>query len=253
VGELAAGMAHEINNPLAGIIQSMQVIRNRIGRSTAKNVEAADKCGISMEQIGLYMEMRNIPFMLKSVGEAGHRAAKIVANMLSFYSKSASQTEFHDMEQLVDTSVELAGSDYRLKERYDFSKITIVRDYEENLPLVACDASKMQQVFLNLITNSVHAMADHTDSSRQKKLILSIKKTERHVVIQVADNGPGMDESVRKRVFEPFFTTKGTKAGTGIGLSVAYFIVTDDHSGLMTVESTPGRGSKFSVSLPRGN
>ncbi len=253
VGELAAGMAHEINNPLAGIIQSMQVIRNRIGKSMAKNVEAAEKCGITMDQVSLYMEMRNIPFMLKSVGEAGHRAAKIVANMLSFYSKSASQTELHDMKQLVETCVELAGSDYSLKERYDFSKITIVREYEENLPLVACDAIKMQQVFLNLIINSAHAMADQANPSRKKVLTLCIKKTESHVVIQVADTGPGMDESVRKRVFEPFFTTKGTKTGIGLGLSVAYFIVTDDHNGLMTVESTLGRGSKFSVSLPRGN
>ncbi len=250
VGGLAAGMAHEINNPLAGIIQTMQVIRNRIVRSMPKNVEAADKCGITMDQIRLYMEMRNIPFMLKSVGEAGQRAARIVANMVSFYSKSESKTELHDMKQLVETSVELAGSDYSLKEKYGFSKITIVREYEEDLPLVACDAIKMHQVFFNLISNSVHAMAIQTDPSRRKTLTLCIKKTESHVVIQVEDNGLGMDESVRKRVFEPFFTTKGTKTGTGLGLCVAYFIVAEDHNGLMTVESTPGRGSKFSVSLP---
>ncbi|MBI9090612.1 MAG: hypothetical protein JEZ12_15455 [Desulfobacterium sp.] len=250
VGGLAAGMAHEINNPLAGIIQSMQVIRSRIVRSMPKNVEAAEKCGITMDQIRLYMEMRNIPFMLKSVGEAGQRAAKIVANMLSFYSKSQSKTELNDMKQLVETSVELAESDYSLKETYDFHKVTIVREYEGNLPLVACDGIKMQQVFLNLITNSAHAMALQTDPSRKNTLTLSIKKTERHVVIQVEDNGPGMDESVRKRVFEPFFTTKGTQTGTGLGLCVAYFIVTEDHNGLMTVESTPGRGSKFCVGLP---
>ncbi|MCP4118968.1 MAG: hypothetical protein GY737_26935 [Desulfobacteraceae bacterium] len=250
VGGLAAGMAHEINNPLAGIIQSMQVIRNRIVRSMPKNEEAAEKCGITMDQVRLYMEMRNIPFMLKSVGEAGQRAARIVANMLSFCRKSESKTELHDMKQLVETCVELAGSDYRLSEKYDFRKITIVREYEEDIPQVPCDGIKMQQVFLNLITNAAHAMALQTDPSRTGTLTLCIKNTGSHVVIQVADNGPGMDEAVRKRVFEPFFTTKGTKTGTGLGLSVAYFIVTDDHNGLMTVESTPGRGSRFIVSLP---
>jgi signal transduction histidine kinase len=106
----------------------------------------------------------------------------------------------------------------------------------------------MQQVFLNLLKNSAQAMANA--SAANPAITLSVHSDSRMIQIEIEDNGPGMSEDIRKRVFEPFFTTKDVGVGTGLGLSVSYFIVTENHRGTMSVESTPGTGANFIIRLP---
>jgi PAS domain S-box-containing protein len=256
VGGLAAGMAHEINNPLAGIIQNVQVMRNRLSGGLVRNRQAAEQSGTTIEAIESYLERRGIHAMIESIMVSGRRAAKIVENMLSFSRKGDSQLRPYDLAELLDKTVELASNDYDLKKKYDFRKIKIKREYDPATPSVPCEATKIQQVFLNLLKNSAHAMvAQHNleqsaDDSQLPEFILRLRPEGELVRIEVEDNGPGMDETTRKRVFEPFFTTKDTGIGTGLGLSVSYFIITENHGGTMAVESAPCQGTKFIIHLP---
>ncbi|MCP4576500.1 MAG: PAS domain S-box protein, partial [Deltaproteobacteria bacterium] len=137
VGGLAAGMAHEINNPLAGILQNVQVMKNRMTGDLAKNRHTAEECGTTMAAVESYMEKRGMFRMIEAVMESGKRAARTVDNMLSFSRKSESQFAVHDLCEILDKTVDLADKDYDLKKKYDFRQIEIVRQYEDSLPQVS--------------------------------------------------------------------------------------------------------------------
>ncbi|MDM8535250.1 PAS domain S-box protein [Desulfobacterales bacterium HSG17] len=250
VGGLAAGMAHEINNPLAGILQNTQVMRNRISGELQKNKLVAQECNLTIEGIEEYMNKRGILKMMNSIEESGKRAAKIVENMLLFSRKSESSFALYNLGELLDKTIELAENDYDLKKKYDFRQIQIVREYDSFVPEVPCEATKIQQVFLNILKNGAQAMSENKEEGKVPCFILRLKSKENMVCIEIEDNGAGMNESVRRRIFEPFFTTKEVGIGTGIGLSVSYFIITKNHNGTMSVESIPGCGTKFIIHLP---
>ncbi len=248
VGGLAAGMAHEINNPLAGILQNLQVMKNRVTHATSRNTAAAAEAGTSLEAIQAYLEKRDILQMMDSVSEAGRRAAKIVDNMLSFSRKDEAHFAPNNLEEIIERSIELASNDYNLKKRFDFRHIKINREIEAVEP-IPCEGSQIQQVMLNLLSNSAQAMAEDPQVTAPE-ITVRLKKEPEMVLIEVEDNGPGMDAETRKRAFESFFTTKDVGHGTGLGLSVSYFIITENHGGTMHVYSAPGKGACFSVRIP---
>jgi len=250
MGGLAAGMAHEINNPLAGMMQNADVVLRRISEDMPASLSAAEAVGIPLSSIRQFMEKRGITRQLESIHKAGIRASQIVQNMLSFARKDYTGRAPQDITQILDQTLELAGSDYDLKKQYDFRSIEVVRNYEEGMPQVLCEASKLQQVFFNIFKNSAEAMQEVGDLTDSPRLEICVSMSGQMVMIEIADNGPGMPESVRKRIFDPFFTTKSVGKGTGLGLSVAYFIITDNHKGRMSVVSTPGKGTRFTVYLP---
>lgn len=249
VGGLAAGMAHEINNPLGIIIQALQNIERRVSPGLPANRRAAEELGISMEAIHAYFGKRQINEFIDSIREASLRAARIIANMLQFSRCAGTDMQPVSPEEIIGQALELAASDYDLKKKYDFRTIEIIRDYAPDMPAVPMVAVETEQVMLNLLKNAAQAMIVNPPE-RRPRITLRLRREERYALIEVEDNGPGMKEEVRRRVFEPFFTTKEPGVGTGLGLSVSYMIVTQNHKGLMEVESKPGKGARFSVRLP---
>lgn len=250
VGGLAAGMAHEINNPLGAILQGAQNIERRLSEDLPANRAAADKVGCALECIRAYLKERQILVFLEGIRESGARAASIVANMLDFSRSSESRRSTVDMHKSLDRTVELAANDYDLKKRYDFRSIAIIRDYDPNLREIICSASEIEQVILNLLRNAAQAMQGKSYEQSGPCITIRTRQESQCIRIDVEDNGPGMSESVRKRVFEPFFTTKEIGVGTGLGLSVSYFIIKENHNGSFDVSSTPGFGTRFTIRLP---
>ena len=251
VGGLAAGMAHEINNPLGGMMQAAQNIERRVSPSLAVNEQVAEKHGTSLEAIRSYLEEREVFRFLAGIRECGSRAAGIVTNMLQFSRKSSPRLALMNVAELIDRSVGLAEQDYDLKKKYDFRHIELVREYDPSTPSVHVVDTEIEQVVLNLLRNSAQAMQDNPPE-KPPRLILRTMPDGAMARIEVEDNGPGIAEDVRTRVFEPFFTTKTVGEGTGLGLSVSYMIITQNHGGEMSVESTSGEGVKFIVKLPVG-
>ncbi|NOX35508.1 MAG: HAMP domain-containing protein [Deltaproteobacteria bacterium] len=250
VGGLAAGMAHEINNPLAGILQNAQVIEQRLEKDMPANQKAAENAGTSMARINAYMKERKINAMLLNIKTAGKRAAGIVKDMLSFIRKESGHLAPHSMNRLLDETINIARADYDLKKRYDFKKILIKKEYLSDLPATACERTKIQQVFFNILKNGAYAMSQIKDAGYSPRFILKTLETGDMVRVEIEDNGPGMDEKTRKRIFEPFFTTKPVDMGTGLGLSISYFIITDIHKGKMKTEPVTNRGTRFIIELP---
>lgn len=250
VGGLAAGMAHEINNPLAGILGYAFNIKNRIFGDIKKNEKVAAECGVSLEGVRRYLKRRDIPKMLDGIHDSGTRAASIVLNMLSFCRKSEKKMIKHDLSELMDNALELAVNDYDLKKHYDFRKIEIVREYDKLVPPVYCENTEIQQVFLNLLKNGAEAMTEKAYDNEQPRFICRLKYENNMAIAEIEDNGPGIDDVTRKRLFEPFYTTKEVGHGTGLGLSVSYFIVTEHHQGRMEVDSVFGKWTRFTIKLP---
>jgi len=199
-----------------------------------------------MEAIKYFMEKRGILSSLELISQAGLRAAQIVSSMLEFSRKSASNHSLVNITALLDKALSLCSADYDLKKRYDFRTIRIVRDCDPDMPLVSCVETQIQQVVMNILTNAAQAMADTTSPTISLKTFLK----EDWACIEIEDNGPGMTEEIRKHVFEPFYTTKPVGEGTGLGLSVSYFIIVNHHNGTINVDSVLGRGAKFTIRLP---
>jgi signal transduction histidine kinase len=187
--------------------------------------------------------------LLDGIQQAGTRAAKIVSHMLNFSRMSNRQLTPCKLPALIDQALEIASNDFDLTEGFDFKSLQIVRDFDPELGAVPGTANELEQVLLNLLKNaaqSIHQREDDTPG----QITLRTKRNGHWAEIQVQDNGLGMSERVRKRIFEPFFTTKEVGQGTGLGLSVSYFIITNNHKGQMEVQSKANQGTCFTLRLP---
>lgn len=250
VGGLAAGMAHEINNPLGAILHNVQNIRRRLSTDLQKNIEQAEAEGIELETVNRYLVSREVPKLLDGIQQAGARAAKIVSHMLSFSRLSNRQMAPCDLPALIDQAVEIASNDFDLTLGFDFKGQAIIRQFDPELGPVPGTANELEQVLLNLLKNAAQAIHQRPDDTEPGRIILRTRLNPPWAEIQVEDNGIGMTEQVRKRTFEPFFTTKEIGQGTGLGLSVSYFIITNNHKGQMEVHSSVGQGTCFTLRLP---
>lgn len=248
VGGLAAGMAHEINNPLAGMMQCAQVLNERLCKVSARNAAAAKKCGIEFEQILTYMEQRNVLSLLQQLGDSGTRLTSIVSNMLTLAKKDDNVYEPTNIAELIDDTLQIASAEFNLAQSYDFKKIAVHKEFVSSCRWPRCHRSKLQQVFLNLFKNSADALLAVADT-RTPRLTIGIREQEDWFVIDVKDNGPGIPEGIEKRIFEPFFTTKEGNRGTGLGLSIGFFIITHTHRGTLSVQSSDA-GTCFTIKLP---
>lgn len=251
ISGMAAGVAHEINNPLGIIIQGVDTVLLRLKADMEKNLTLAEELGLDMKVMNQYLTKRKVLSYLESVRDAGERASKIVTGMLDFSRTSAGVEKYHDIHEIIDSAIMLASRDYDLKKQYDFRRIQLVRSYGEDIPTVTCNRSEIEQVLLNLLKNAAQAMSLQPG---KKEGIIELKTvaTASHIEITVRDNGPGMNEEKLNRIFEPFFTTKERGMGTGLGLSVSNYIIHEKHNGSITVASRPDEGTAFTILLPLG-
>jgi signal transduction histidine kinase/HAMP domain-containing protein len=248
-GKLAGGMANEINGPLTGIDRAVQEIFNRVNEQNTENLAAADKIGLRFEDLGRYLRDQGVVNNLNAIMSAGKKASGIVEHMLSFSGITTENSVLDDISRLLDQALELASVEYGLEQDFDFNAIQIMTDYDPDLPKVKCRPGELKQVFFHILSNGAYAMAGHTDNPCPTFFIRTYSKADQ-VCVEIRDNGPGMSETISTRIFEPLFSTKPDKSGAGLGLSLAYFIITENHNGAVEVESAPGEGTCFRIFLP---
>lgn len=250
VAGLAAGIAHEINNPLGIIVQDLQLLERRLNPAFPINQEAADAAGINLDALAEYLKQREIYSFIANMREAGRRASTIVKGMLQFGRIGNEGKQPADLNKLCDQAITLAGTDYDLKKSYDFKNITLIRDYCSTLPLVPVVVSELEQVLLNLLKNAAQALFMKKQGDLSTTIAVRTSCNNSSAEISISDNGPGIPEQIRSRIFEPFFTTKEVGAGTGLGLAVSYVIVTERHGGTMQVACPDTGGTCFTIRLP---
>ncbi|WP_320008850.1 ATP-binding protein [Maridesulfovibrio sp.] len=254
VGGLAAGMAHEINNPLGGILQGIQNIQRRISSPLPANRLVAEELGIPFDLIHKYCEKRGIISKLDAVKNLGERSARIVSNMLQFSRQSGGERACNDIREIVETAIELSFSSYDFYSQSGSGGFEIIKELDGAVPRVLCSASEIEQVLINLLKNSVQAILSSPNWKEEgvSRIIVRLKSETSHICLEIEDNGPGMDAETRKMALEPFFTTKPAGEGTGLGLFVSYFIVTQKHDGIFEIDTSPGKGMKVVIKLPCG-
>jgi two-component system NtrC family sensor kinase len=222
LGQLAASVAHEINNPLSGVL-NLSMLMQRIVKED----------GIPPGRVA---EVRQY---LADISSETARAGRIVSDLLAFSRRSAPRRDEEDLNALVRKTSGLVDHKLRLL------KVEVVLDLAATLPLVPCDGSQVQQVVLNLVLNAAEAM----EGGGRVTIATRAFPGEDTVQLSVTDSGAGIEAELLPRIFDPFFTTKEEGKGVGLGLAVVYGIV-QAHGGDIEVESTPGKGTRFRVVLP---
>jgi two-component system NtrC family sensor kinase len=219
IGELAAGVAHQLNNPLTGVLGfSQRLLRKSTDQETNQD--------------------------LKRIYAEAERAAKVVQNLLTFARRRQPHKQYSDINEMIESALELRV--YEMKT----SNIEVVTHLAPNLPQTMLDFYQIQEVFLNIILNAEQAM---TEASGDGKIIIKTEKNKGYIRISFIDNGPGIPAGKLYKIFDPFYTTKGEeKGGTGLGLSVCHGIITE-HGGKIYAKSKPGKGTTFFVELPLGD
>jgi two-component system NtrC family sensor kinase len=214
VGQLAAGLAHEINNPLTAIIANAQMLQRELPPEDDRQ-----------ELVDL-------------IYRAGGRASKVVHNLLDLARKEQYDFKPTDLNETVNGALKL------LQHEFVSRSLTLIWEPAEGLPLIMASQDQLQGVWINLLSNALDAL-----ENGHNELRISTRQQGKEVRVVVADNGKGIPPDKLKRIFEPFYTTKAPGRGTGLGLSVSYRVI-KQHGGNIQVESKPGGGTQFSVLLP---
>jgi PAS domain S-box-containing protein len=259
VGQLAAGIAHEINTPIQFVNDSVSFLRDGLkdllalversqqARRDLAQGESLEKVEEEMSQAeedaDLAYLMENAPKAVERSLEGLDRVATIVRSMKEFAHPDGKEMASLDLNRALQTALTVARNEYKY--------VADVRTEFGELPLVTCYAGELNQVFLNIIVNAAHAIQNVVKEPGQRGLITVRTQQEGDwVVISIGDTGGGIPPEIRDRIYDPFFTTKEVGKGTGQGLAIAWSVVVDKHGGKLWFENTPGNGTTFFVRLP---
>jgi|RhiMethySRZTD1v2_1073278.scaffolds.fasta_scaffold14978_1 PAS domain S-box-containing protein len=234
LGSLVAGVAHEVNNPIGAVNSAADVSTRCIDR-LLKLIESSQ----NLDELRSNETFRQLVEMLKEnhriTVTAGNRIAKIVRSLKNFARLDEAEFQRADLHEGLDSTLTLVHHELR-------NRAIVLKDYG-NLPLVYCSPNQLNQVFMNLFINASQAI------DGKGEIRISTRADDANVCIRIADNGKGILPEHLPKIFDPGFTTKGTGVGTGLGLSICYNII-QKHKGSITVESEPGQGTEFTITLP---
>lgn len=253
LGQLTAGIAHEINNPinfvssnisplkrdLKDILELMETYREKgkeeFNEETKSEIEELE------EDIEIEYLVEEVEQLLNGMEDGARRTVEIVRGLKLFSRVDEQDVKKVDLHDGIDSTLILLNSNMS-------GKIKLTKHYG-SIPMVECLAGKINQVFMNIISNASHALMDHPIEGREPELTISTALENQRVIIKIQDNGPGMPPHVKDKIFEPFFTTKAVGKGTGLGLSIVYTII-ENHKGTLQVESEENVGTIFIIDLP---
>jgi signal transduction histidine kinase len=241
MGRLAAGIAHEINTPIQYISDSLYFLGCSFDELLAVVASRGSSHGTS-PAVDLVFLRDEIPRSIDRIKQGTQRVATIVRAMKEFAHPDASEKIPADLNRALETTLLIARSEYKY--------VATVQLQLENLPAVTCNVGELSQVFLNLLVNAAHALADAGRDAESGRIVIRTKLVEDCVELQFEDNGCGIPEDIMDKIYDPFFTTKEVGRGSGQGLAIARSIVVDKHAGRISVTSTPGIGTCFKLHLP---
>jgi len=251
LGQLTAGIAHEINNPVNFITSNIPPLRRNLGEvlevlddyrkaGTTADADALKAAAAKEQKLGLGESIEELGEILGSIQEGADRTAEIVRGLRNFSRLDEDDLKPADINECLRSTVTVLGPQFRDQVTLDLQLGTI--------PRVECFAGKLNQVFMNMLNNAAQAVKQKHPAGLGR-VSIGTALLNGQVVVTIRDNGVGMSDSVKARIYEPFFTTKDVGEGTGLGLSIAYSIV-EKHHGTIEVDSVPGEGSAFRVILP---
>ena len=271
LGQLVAGVAHEINNPVSFIHGNLPYA-DRYVRDLLHLVhlyqqhypQPVSEIQAQAEAIDLNFLLEDLPKLLGSMQLGAERIRQIVLSLRNFSRLDQAEMKPVDLHDGIDSTLLILQN--RLKARAGHPGILVVKEYGD-LPAVECYAGQLNQVFMNLLTNAIDAVDEslrlkeegvNTDDNWLGTIHIRTETIDGNesnnlptrVAIRIADNGPGMSEAVLSKLFDPFFTTKPPGQGTGLGLSISYQIVVQKHGGQLKCCSSPGQGAEFSIEIP---
>jgi PAS domain S-box-containing protein len=264
IGQLAAGIAHEINTPTQYVGDNTRFLQDafqdivQILAQYDRLLQAVKSDGVTADLIREVEQdmaaadvdflLEEIPTAIQQTQEGVSRIGKIVRAMKEFSHPGQDEKKPIDINKAIESTITVARNEWKYV-------ADMVTDFDPSLPLVSCLPGELNQVILNLIINAAHALADvKTGQSEQKGFIkVATRKKENLLEIQISDSGPGIPKDIRHRIFDPFFTTKELGKGTGQGLAIAHSVIVEKHGGSIHFETQEGSGTTFTICLPIKN
>jgi len=251
IGQLAAGIAHEINTPMQYIGGNVEFLKDALGVLTDYTSGLQDHVDKSDPEVAtLLSKSRRVAFVMKRAPRAIEQTLEgvssvnqIVGAMKEFSHPGNHDKVPSDINHLLRSAVTVCRNEWKYVAEIDF-------DLQESLPQVPCLASELNQVVVNIIVNAAQAISETLEQDQLGTIAIRTRLQGERLLIQIADNGPGVPEKIQNRIFDPFFTTKEVGKGTGQGLAIAHSIVRDKHNGEVALKSSPGNGAEFSIWLP---
>lgn len=258
IGQLAAGIAHEINTPTQFVMDNLTFLKDSwksayelVEQYRAAIREAAEQlppgvaAGLQQSEQNCDLEfiIAEVPKAIDQSLDGALRVAKIVRAMKEFSHPDSAEKTATDLNKAIESTITVARNEWKY-----VSEVT--KEFEEGLPAVVCYPGDINQVVLNLIVNAAHAIKEKVKDQEKGQITVRTRRQEEFVEISVTDTGNGIPEAIRERVFDPFFTTKEVGKGTGQGLALAYTVVVKKHGGKIWLETEVGKGTTFFITLP---